>query len=86
MENFYFSYRDPEKQHRIKIVDYKMARNLQSWNNETKWVYTPGYIAPEVMTKKTCGLPADIFSCGIILYYLYFIIFIVQIIRSITFY
>jgi len=36
---------------------------------ETDFCGTPGFIAPEVINKEGYGLKADVYSCGIILYY-----------------
>lgn len=45
---------------------------------ETLCCGTPGFIAPEVLNKEGYGLKADIFSCGIIAYFLYYKFFIIR--------
>ena len=58
----------------LKISDFGFA-NIQSWGREggdnllQTICGTPNYVAPEVLAKRGYnGVPADIWSCGIILY------------------
>lgn len=53
----------------IKLVDFGFAIEVQG-NSVTQQVGTPGYIAPEILTKQPYGKPVDMWSFGVILYIL----------------
>lgn len=57
----------------LKIVDFGLSVRLDPSNTIVKGnaCGTPGYIAPEVIFYGTYGLPADIYSFGVLLYVLY---------------
>lgn len=52
------------------IVDLSLAVKMNGNQLETACCGVPGYIAPEVLRKEGYGLKSDVFSCGVILYYL----------------
>lgn len=53
-----------------KIADFGLA----TFRNEDKHIHsvvgTPSYVAPEVMRSVPYGPPADVWACGVILYYM----------------
>lgn len=55
----------------IKIIDLSMAIQLRGNQIETQCCGYRGYIAPEVLNKEGYGVKSDIFSCGLIIYFLY---------------
>ncbi len=55
----------------FKIVDFGLAVVSKPGTVETLRCGSPGYAAPEVLLKEGYNLKADIFSCGIILCFLY---------------
>jgi len=56
----------------LKILDFSWAIKMNGNQLETQVCGTPGFIAPEVLRKEGYSTKADIFSCGVIIYYLYF--------------
>ena len=53
----------------IKIADFGFATKVDGLSL-TAQLGTPGYIAPEILTKKPYGKPVDMWSFGVILYIL----------------
>jgi len=56
---------------RVVLADFDLAAYLPKGAETTKWTCgTPGFLAPEVYSKAEAGSKADIFSLGVVLYYL----------------
>ncbi|CAE7669836.1 rhmD [Symbiodinium microadriaticum] len=56
---------------RVVLADFDLAAYLPKGAETTKWTCgTPGFLAPEVYSKAEAGAKADIFSLGVVLYYL----------------
>jgi serine/threonine protein kinase len=55
---------------RVKIADFGLALRLELHPYATLKCGTPGYIAPEVLLDQHYNEKADIYSCGIILYFM----------------
>jgi calcium/calmodulin-dependent protein kinase I len=53
----------------IKIADFGFATKVEGLSLTTQ-LGTPGYIAPEILSKKPYGKPVDLWSFGVILYIL----------------
>lgn len=53
-----------------KITDFGLATFRNEDKNIHSVVGTPSYVAPEVIRNVPYGPPADVWSCGIILYYM----------------
>eukprot|EP00172_Hildenbrandia_rubra_P003293 Plantae.Rhodophyta-Hildenbrandia_rubra.ctg50807.p1 GENE.Plantae.Rhodophyta-Hildenbrandia_rubra.ctg50807~~Plantae.Rhodophyta-Hildenbrandia_rubra.ctg50807.p1 ORF type:complete len:177 (-),score=19.01 Plantae.Rhodophyta-Hildenbrandia_rubra.ctg50807:114-644(-) len=53
-----------------KITDFGLATFKNERKNIHSVVGTPSYVAPELILNIPYGPPADIWSCGIILYYM----------------
>lgn len=51
----------------IKIIDFGFATSLKSTQIHSV-CGTPGYFAPEVLSKKECGFNSDMFSAGVVFY------------------
>jgi serine/threonine protein kinase len=55
----------------VKIADFGFAKTIdQSLNLDTSLIGTPKLIAPELYDSKDRGIPSDIWSVGVILYFL----------------
>ena len=52
----------------IKIIDYGLAKMLQSDELATSYCGTPEYLAPEVLLNKGHGKPVDWWTLGILTY------------------
>ena len=53
----------------LKIGDFGLAARITKQNPDRRTMCgTPNYVAPEVASHKSHSFPADIFSCGVILY------------------
>ncbi len=63
--------RDCGKKQILKIMDFTLAIKMNGNQLETMCCGFPGYIAPEVLRKEGYSQKADVFSCGVVLYYLY---------------
>ncbi|GAU29277.1 hypothetical protein TSUD_226480 [Trifolium subterraneum] len=56
---------------RLKICDFGFSKSVHS--RPKSLVGTPAYIAPEILSRKEYdGKPADVWSCGVILYVMLF--------------
>ena len=60
-----------ENDFEIKLTDYGLAKSYQSNSEYNSFVGSDYYIAPEVFKNKGCS-KSDLWSIGIILYYLYY--------------
>ena len=56
----------------VKLSDYGFMRKLNSFSNPTSYPGTPITQAPEVLFKKDYDEKADLWSIGVIIYFLYF--------------
>lgn len=56
------------KDNQIKLVDMGIAKKFV-WESEVR-CGTAGYIAPEILSKHRADNRADVFSCGVVLYYM----------------
>lgn len=54
----------------VKFVDLSHAKKKKGSQLETLCCGTPGFTAPELINNEGYCEKADIYSCGIILYYL----------------
>ena len=71
-ENILIKFKNEEKDFDIKLTDYGLAKYYENSNSKfSKQVGTPYYIAPEVYNNKG-NSKSDLWSIGIILFYLYF--------------
>ena len=71
-ENILIKFKNEEKDFDIKLTDYGLAKYYENSNsNFSKQVGTPYYMAPEVY-KNEGNSKSDLWSIGIILFYLYF--------------
>lgn len=52
----------------FKLVDFGLATISEPGTKETYKCGSPGYAAPELLSKQGYDFKADGFSCGIILY------------------
>lgn len=66
-ENFIFSHKGPGSN--LKAIDFGISQFCQEGESLKELVGTVSYMAPEVIERKY-GFPADIWSCGVILYLL----------------
>lgn len=64
-------FRDGESDIQFKIIDFGLATKLAPNELEIRRCGSPGYVAPEVLFNEGHSFKADVFSCGVILYYLY---------------
>ena len=53
----------------LKLADFGFAAEVDG-NNQHKQCGTPGYVAPEILSKKPYGLCVDMWSLGVIIYIL----------------
>ena len=51
----------------IRVTDLGIARQLKSDNSQDT-SGTPGYMAPEVMTRQNHGIAVDYFGLGVMIY------------------
>jgi serine/threonine protein kinase len=56
----------------VKLNEFSLAIKTNKSQIETECCGQRGYMAPEVLNKTGYGFKADIFSCGLVFYYLYF--------------
>ncbi|CAD8210754.1 unnamed protein product [Paramecium pentaurelia] len=61
-----------DDENQIKIIDFGLACQFNNIESRNISCGTPGYIAPEVLTNKPFDYKSDIFSVGVVMYYLYF--------------
>lgn len=66
-ENLMFATEDPLESNTLKVADFGLARNFSSGAGAVATVGTACYIAPEVLAG-SYSFPADLWSCGVILY------------------
>ncbi|KAH6623387.1 hypothetical protein F5144DRAFT_359637 [Chaetomium tenue] len=65
-----------EKSLSIKLADFGISKHAPDdsglWHYNATLCGTPSYVAPEILAKppsrRKCGTPADIWSCGVVLY------------------
>ena len=58
---------------RVKIIDFGFAvykSNLKNLSNKEKYAGTPGYVAPEIFNLEEYDQGIDMFSLGIIMYFM----------------
>ena len=58
---------------KIKIIDFGFAvykNNLKNMDAKEKYAGTPGFLAPEIINCEDFDESADIFSLGVILYFM----------------
>ncbi len=55
----------------FKIVDFGLSLKVKPGAMQTLRCGSPGYAAPEVLSRQPYDFKADVFSCGVILYVLY---------------
>jgi len=69
---FYFIllYRKDQKGMRIKIADFGMATQIDENGAISLTCGSPGYMAPEMLKRIPYNIKVDIYSCGIILYFM----------------
>lgn len=60
----------------MKLSNCGLATKIKTESTEKLKCGTPGFIAPEVLNDEGYGLPADVYSCGIVLYALYILEYI----------
>ncbi len=56
---------------RVKLIDFGLGIRASTFLKGTPLCGSPGYIAPELFDQTELGTKADIYSCGIVLYYMY---------------
>lgn len=66
---YWYNYRKKARKIRVVTGDFGLAIRLGSISNFIK-CGSPGYMAPEVFLGKTYNEKIDIYSCGVILYYM----------------
>lgn len=54
----------------VKLCDFGLANFYDKYNTSsmTAMIGTPGYVAPEVVSRKPYGPPVDMWACGVVLY------------------
>ena len=58
---------------KVKIIDFGFAiykNNLKNMSVKEKYAGTPGFLAPELLTGQDFDDSVDIFSLGVILYFM----------------
>mmetsp|Transcript_73996 Transcript_73996/g.154272 ORF Transcript_73996/g.154272 Transcript_73996/m.154272 type:complete len:734 (+) Transcript_73996:87-2288(+) len=68
-ENFLLCNKEPIEHNTIKIIDFGLSHICAPGQVLTTRLGTPTYVAPEVL-RGAYGQPADIWSCGVVLYVL----------------
>ena len=58
-----------DDENQVKIIDFGLACHF---DGPFQNCGTPGYVAPEVLKKLPYNYQCDLFSAGVVMYYLYF--------------
>ena len=54
----------------VKLCDFGLAEEVPLYGGLTRVCGTPSYVAPEVLERKTYGLQVDVWSMGVLFYFL----------------
>jgi len=79
INNIILKYRDDKSDIDFKIIDFGLANKLEENQLEIRRCGSPGYVAPEILIRRGHSFNADVFSCGVILFYLYILILLIAI-------
>uniref|UniRef100_H2YD11 non-specific serine/threonine protein kinase n=1 Tax=Ciona savignyi TaxID=51511 RepID=H2YD11_CIOSA len=63
-------YNKCEDPHRIKLIDFGLAHQIEPGKEYKNMHGTPEFVAPEIIAFESIGLPADCWSIGVITYIL----------------
>lgn len=58
------------KQGVVKVIDFGWVKRLQPSGKTSTWIGTPLFMCPEIAKEKLYGKESDIWSLGVILYYM----------------
>lgn len=70
-ENFLLFKNKEDKHYTLKVCDFGLAEEVQMYGGLTRICGSPSFVAPEILQRKSYGLLVDIWSMGIVFYYIF---------------